>query len=60
MNVYCDHQSTETNSIAFIFDVHRLHAEQIPDELEMEDEDDDDDLLPNDWPSDDDFAEVVD
>lgn len=33
MNAYCDRQSVELNSIAFLFDGRRLRAEQTPDEV---------------------------
>lgn len=33
MNAYCDRQSVEMNSIAFLFDGRRLRAEQTPDEV---------------------------
>ncbi|KAK6122503.1 hypothetical protein DH2020_043753 [Rehmannia glutinosa] len=33
MNAYCDRQSVDFNSIAFLFDGRRLRAEQTPDEL---------------------------
>ncbi|KAH7546779.1 hypothetical protein FEM48_Zijuj01G0237500 [Ziziphus jujuba var. spinosa] len=45
MNAYCDRQSVEFNSIAFLFDGRRLRAEQTPDELEMEDGDEIDAML---------------
>ncbi|KAL3636980.1 Small ubiquitin-related modifier 2 [Castilleja foliolosa] len=45
MNAYCDRQSVEFNSIAFLFDGRRLRAEQSPDELEMEDGDEIDAML---------------
>ncbi|KAK1565111.1 hypothetical protein Q3G72_019045 [Acer saccharum] len=45
MNAYCDRQSVEINSIAFLFDGCRLRADQTPDELEMEDGDEIDALL---------------
>ncbi|KAK1570900.1 hypothetical protein Q3G72_008770 [Acer saccharum] len=45
MNAYCDRQSVEINLIAFLFDGHRLRAEQTPDELEMEDGDEIDAML---------------
>ncbi|XP_045786750.1 small ubiquitin-related modifier 1-like [Trifolium pratense] len=45
MNAYCDRQSVDLNSIAFIFDGWRLRAEQTPDELEMEDGDEIDAML---------------
>lgn len=33
MNAYCDRQSVEITSIAFLFDGRRLRAEQTPDEV---------------------------
>ena len=33
MSAYCDRQSVELNSIAFLFDGRRLRAEQTPDEV---------------------------
>ncbi|KAK6238608.1 hypothetical protein QUC31_004077 [Theobroma cacao] len=45
MNAYCDRQSVELNSIAFLFDGRRLRGEQTPDELEMEDGDEIDAML---------------
>ncbi|CAM8900821.1 hypothetical protein QQ045_010161 [Rhodiola kirilowii] len=45
MNAYCDRQSVEMNSIAFLFDGRRLRPEQTPDELEMEDGDEIDAML---------------
>uniref|UniRef100_A0A7N0ZZ03 Small ubiquitin-related modifier n=1 Tax=Kalanchoe fedtschenkoi TaxID=63787 RepID=A0A7N0ZZ03_KALFE len=45
MNAYCDRQSVEMNSIAFLFDGRRLRQEQTPDELEMEDGDEIDAML---------------
>lgn len=33
MNAYCDRQSVDLNSIAFLFDGRRLRAEQTPDEV---------------------------
>lgn len=33
MNAYCDRQSVDFNSIAFLFDGRRLRAEQTPDEV---------------------------
>lgn len=35
MNAYCDRQSVELNSIAFLFDGRRLRAEQTPDEVDL-------------------------
>ncbi|CAN8273760.1 unnamed protein product [Cochlearia groenlandica] len=45
MNAYCDRQSVDMGSIAFLFDGRRLRAEQTPDELEMEDGDEIDAML---------------
>ncbi|XP_056852526.1 small ubiquitin-related modifier 1-like [Raphanus sativus] len=45
MNAYCDRQSVDMNAIAFLFDGRRLHAEQTPDELDMEDGDEIDAML---------------
>ncbi|CAJ1795046.1 unnamed protein product [Sphenostylis stenocarpa] len=45
MNAYCDRQSVDFNSIAFLFDGRRLRPEQTPDELEMEDGDEIDAML---------------
>ncbi|CAD5329166.1 unnamed protein product [Arabidopsis thaliana] len=45
MNAYCDRQSVDMNSIAFLFDGRRLRAEQTPDELDMEDGDEIDAML---------------
>lgn len=45
MNAYCDRQSVDLNSIAFLFDGRRLRAEQTPEELEMEDGDEIDAML---------------
>ncbi|KAK9733924.1 hypothetical protein RND81_04G101400 [Saponaria officinalis] len=45
MNAYCDRQSVDPNSIAFLFDGRRLRADQTPDELEMEDGDEIDAML---------------
>ncbi|KAJ6343354.1 hypothetical protein OIU76_005156 [Salix suchowensis] len=45
MNAYCDRQSVEFNSIAFLFDGRRLRGEQTPDELDMEDGDEIDAML---------------
>lgn len=33
MNAYCDRQSVDFNSIAFLFDGRRLRGEQTPDEV---------------------------
>jgi small ubiquitin-related modifier len=35
MNAYCDRQSVEFNSIAFLFDGRRLRGEQTPDEVSL-------------------------
>ncbi|KAL1347696.1 hypothetical protein AAHE18_07G024900 [Arachis hypogaea] len=45
MNAYCDRQSVDFNSIAFLFDGRRLRSDQTPDELEMEDGDEIDAML---------------
>lgn len=45
MSAYCDRQSTDMNSIVFLFDGCRLRAEQTPDELAMEDGDEIDAML---------------
>ncbi|XP_061363511.1 small ubiquitin-related modifier 1-like [Gastrolobium bilobum] len=45
MNAYCDRQSVDFNSIAFLFDGRRIRGEQTPDELEMEDGDEVDAML---------------
>ncbi|CAH1444364.1 unnamed protein product [Lactuca virosa] len=45
MNAYCERQSVDISSIAFLFDGRRLRAEQTPDELEMEDGDEIDAML---------------
>ena len=45
MNAYCDRQSVDFNSIAFLFDGRRLRGEQTPDDLEMEDGDEIDAML---------------
>ncbi|KAE8666926.1 Small ubiquitin-related modifier 1 [Hibiscus syriacus] len=45
MNAYCDRQSVDSNSIAFLFDGRRLRGEQTPNELEMEDGDEIDAML---------------
>lgn len=45
MTAYCDRQSVEFNSIAFLFDGRRLRGEQTPDELDMEDGDEIDAML---------------
>ncbi|KAK6124786.1 hypothetical protein DH2020_041476 [Rehmannia glutinosa] len=36
MNAYCDRQSVDFNSIAFLFDGRRLRGEQTPDEEDVE------------------------
>lgn len=35
MNAYCDRQSVDMNSIAFLFDGRRLRPEQTPDEVKL-------------------------
>ena len=45
MTAYCDRQSVELNSIAFLFDGCQLRGEQPPDELEMKDGDEIDAVL---------------
>ncbi|OMO89341.1 Ubiquitin [Corchorus capsularis] len=45
MSAYCDRQSVDLSSIAFLFDGRRLRGEQTPDELEMEDGDEIDAML---------------
>ncbi|XP_022727894.1 small ubiquitin-related modifier 1-like [Durio zibethinus] len=45
MNAYCDRQSVDFNSIAFLFDGRLLRGKQTPDELEMEDGDEIDAML---------------
>ncbi|CAM8959255.1 hypothetical protein QQ045_003406 [Rhodiola kirilowii] len=45
MGAYCDRQSVELNSIAFLFDGRRLRGDQTPDELEMEEGDEIDAML---------------
>ncbi|CAI0561088.1 unnamed protein product [Linum tenue] len=45
MTAYCDRQSVDLNSIAFLFDGRRLRVDQTPDELEMEDGDEIDAML---------------
>ncbi|KAI3804751.1 hypothetical protein L1987_26541 [Smallanthus sonchifolius] len=45
MYAYCDRQSVELNSIAFLFDGRRIHGDQTPHELEMEDDDEIDAML---------------
>lgn len=35
MAAYCDRQSVELNSIAFLFDGRRLRGEQTPDEVKL-------------------------
>lgn len=37
MNAYCDRQSVDFNSIAFLFDGRRLRGEQTPDEVSLSD-----------------------
>lgn len=37
MNAYCDRQSVDFNSIAFLFDGRRLRGEQTPDEVPLSD-----------------------
>lgn len=37
MNAYCDRQSVEMNSIAFLFDGRRLQGAQTPDEVFIRD-----------------------
>ncbi|KAB2636571.1 small ubiquitin-related modifier 1-like [Pyrus ussuriensis x Pyrus communis] len=45
MTAYCDRQSVDLNSVAFLFDGRRLRPEQTPEELEMEDGDEIDAML---------------
>jgi len=45
MNAYCDRQSVDPSSIAFLFDGRRLRADQTPAELDMEDGDEIDAML---------------
>ncbi|KAK8260438.1 hypothetical protein V6Z11_D13G121100 [Gossypium hirsutum] len=45
MNAYCDRQSVDFNSIAFLFNGRRLRGEQTPTELEMVDGDEIDAML---------------
>ncbi|XP_078156361.1 small ubiquitin-related modifier 2-like [Carex rostrata] len=45
MNAYCDRQSVDFTSIAFLFDGRRLRGDQTPDELEMDDGDEIDAML---------------
>ncbi|CAM6114627.1 unnamed protein product [Calypogeia fissa] len=45
MNAYCERQSVDASSIAFLFDGRRLRAEQTPAELDMEDGDEIDAML---------------
>jgi hypothetical protein len=45
MHAYCDRQSVDPQSIAFLFDGRRLRAEQTPAELDMEDGDEIDAML---------------
>ncbi|XP_038694756.1 small ubiquitin-related modifier 1-like [Tripterygium wilfordii] len=46
MNAYCDRQSVEFSTIAFLFDARRLRAEQTPEEPEMKGGDVIDAVLP--------------
>ncbi|KMT05641.1 hypothetical protein BVRB_7g167780 [Beta vulgaris subsp. vulgaris] len=45
MNAYCDRQSVDMQSIAFLFDGRRLQGDQTPEALEMEDGDEIDAML---------------
>ncbi|KAI7980030.1 Small ubiquitin-related modifier 2 [Camellia lanceoleosa] len=45
MSAYCDRQSLDPKSILFLFDGRRIHAEQTPDQLGMEDCDEVDAML---------------
>eukprot|EP00244_Chara_vulgaris_P011647 TRINITY_DN5873_c0_g1_i2.p1 TRINITY_DN5873_c0_g1~~TRINITY_DN5873_c0_g1_i2.p1 ORF type:complete len:102 (-),score=28.90 TRINITY_DN5873_c0_g1_i2:144-449(-) len=45
MTAYCERQSVDMNSIAFLFDGRRLQADQTPEELSMEDGDEIDAML---------------
>lgn len=45
MNAYCEKMSVDINSIVFLFDGHRLQADQTPQQLGMEDEDEIDAML---------------
>ncbi|KAL7209552.1 hypothetical protein ACSBR1_031158 [Camellia fascicularis] len=45
MIAYCDQQSLDPKSIVFLFDGRRIHAEQTPDQLGMEDCDEVDAML---------------
>lgn len=45
INAYCERQSVDLASMAFLFDGRRLQAEQTPDQLEMEDGDEIDAML---------------
>ncbi|TYG79073.1 hypothetical protein ES288_D02G112500v1 [Gossypium darwinii] len=45
MNAYCDRQSVDFNSIAFLFDGRCLRGEQTPNDLEIEDGDEIDAML---------------
>ncbi|THG17384.1 hypothetical protein TEA_018732 [Camellia sinensis var. sinensis] len=45
MTAYCDRQSLDPKSIVFLFDGRRIHAEQTPDQLGMEDCDEVDAML---------------
>ncbi|MCI31323.1 small ubiquitin-related modifier 2-like, partial [Trifolium medium] len=41
----CDHHSVDFNAIDFVFNEHRVPAEQSPDEMQMEDGDEIDAIL---------------
>ncbi|KAJ3675722.1 hypothetical protein LUZ60_004764 [Juncus effusus] len=45
MKAYCQRESLELNSIAFLFDGRRLRGDQSPEQLEMEDGDEIDAML---------------
>jgi len=45
MTAYCDRQSVDLGSIAFLFDGQRLRPDQSPEELDMEDGDEIDAML---------------
>ncbi|CAL5442119.1 unnamed protein product [Camellia sinensis] len=45
MTAYCDRQSLDPKSIVFLFEGRRIHAEQTPDQLGMEDCDEVDAML---------------
>eukprot|EP00894_Picocystis_sp_ML_P001520 jgi/Pico_ML_1/52037/g2809.t1 len=45
MQAYCERQSVDMNSIAFLWDGARIRAEQTPDELDMQDGDEIDAML---------------